>query len=57
MVMSKSANDLNCNYDLVEKNMILKENIQFIERIGEGKLGTGNIRSIEEYIKIILFSF
>jgi hypothetical protein len=57
MDMSKSANDLNCNYDLVEKNMILKENIQFIERIGEGKLGTGNIRSIEEYIKIILFSF
>ena len=40
--MTKSTNDLNSNYDLVDKYMILKENIQFIERIGEGKLGTGN---------------
>ncbi|CAF2918156.1 unnamed protein product [Rotaria sp. Silwood2] len=42
--ITKSTNDLNSNcewYDssIVENNMISKENIQFIERIGEGKFG------------------
>ncbi|CAF3907233.1 unnamed protein product [Rotaria sordida] len=43
--ITKSTNDLNSNcewYDssIVEKNMISKENIQFIGRIGKGKFGT-----------------
>jgi hypothetical protein len=44
--MTKSTNDLNNNYDLLDKNMILKENIQIIEQIGKGKLGTGNLKII-----------
>jgi hypothetical protein len=41
--MTKSTSDLNSNSEREdsEKNMIAKENIQFIEQIGEGKFSTG----------------
>jgi hypothetical protein len=41
--MTKSTSDLNSNSEREdsEKNMIAKENIQFIEQIGEGKFNTG----------------
>jgi len=49
--VTQSTIDISYNYtrqdsSIVNKNMILKENIQFIERIGEGKLGTGNCKFV-----------
>ncbi|CAF3336441.1 unnamed protein product [Rotaria socialis] len=42
--ITKSTNDLNSNYEwynssIVDKYMIRKENIQYVERIGEGRFG------------------
>ncbi len=48
--MTKSTNDLNSNNSerqetsIGEKNIISKDNIQFIEQIGEGKFSTGNLK-------------
>ncbi|CAF2155492.1 unnamed protein product [Rotaria magnacalcarata] len=42
--ITKSTNDLNSNYEwynssMIDKYMIRKENIQYVERIGEGRFG------------------
>jgi hypothetical protein len=49
--MTKSTNDLNNNNNserqdpsIGEKNIISKDNLQFIEQIGEGKFSTGNLK-------------
>lgn len=46
--MTKSTIDLNSNYEcynssIVDKYMISRGNIQIIERVQEGKFGTGNL--------------
>jgi hypothetical protein len=51
--MTKSTNDLNCNSEREdvstgEKNIISKNNLQFIEQIGEGKFSTGNLKMLRK---------
>jgi len=58
--MTKSTIDLNNNSErqdstIGDKNIISKENIQFIEQIGEGKLSTGNFKFCINKIKFCFF--
>jgi hypothetical protein len=47
--MTKSTNDLNSNSEREDSSIgISKDNLQFIEQIGEGKFNTGKLNVLAE---------